>query len=99
MPVRAFMLLGYPSQSHEMLFDANTHKLTALGGMPRFLMDNVIVQFPYQIDCAYSESDAEFKGIGNYAFLTACRQYGIEHRYSCSTEIEVPRKFQFIELK
>ena len=32
---RAFWLLAYPSQGHEMLFDAHTRAFTALGGIPR----------------------------------------------------------------
>ena len=32
---RAFIVLAYPSQSHEMLFDAHTRAFTALGGIPR----------------------------------------------------------------
>ncbi|MGV8865059.1 MAG: IS21 family transposase [Pseudomonas sp.] len=32
---RAFWLVAYPSQGHEMLFDAHTRSLTALGGVPR----------------------------------------------------------------
>ena len=32
---RAFMLTGYPAQSHEMLFDAHTRAFTALGGIAR----------------------------------------------------------------
>ena len=32
---RAFWLAAYPSQGHEMLFDAHTRSLTALGGVPR----------------------------------------------------------------
>ena len=32
---RAFMLSGYPSQSHEMLFDAHTRAFTAFGGVSR----------------------------------------------------------------
>jgi transposase len=32
---RAFMLSGYPSQSHEMLFDAHTRAFKALGGIAR----------------------------------------------------------------
>ena len=31
---RAFWLVAYPSQGHEMLFDAHTRSFTALGGMP-----------------------------------------------------------------
>ena len=32
---RAFLLIAYPSQGHEMLFDAHTRAFTALGGIPR----------------------------------------------------------------
>jgi len=32
---RAFMLSGYPTQSHEMLFDAHTRAFTAFGGVSR----------------------------------------------------------------
>jgi transposase len=32
---RAFVLVAYPTQSHEMLFDAHTRAFTALGGIPR----------------------------------------------------------------
>ena len=32
---RAFMISAYPSQSHEMLFDAHTRAFTALGGIAR----------------------------------------------------------------
>jgi transposase len=32
---RAFVLVAYPSQGHEMLFDAHTRSFTALGGIPR----------------------------------------------------------------
>ena len=32
---RAFFLSAYPTQSHEMLFDAHTRAFTALGGVPR----------------------------------------------------------------
>ena len=32
---RAFMLCAYPSQRHEMLFDAHTRAFTALGGIPK----------------------------------------------------------------
>jgi len=39
---RAFMLSGYPSQSHEMLFDAHTRAFTALGGIAkRGIYDNM----------------------------------------------------------
>jgi transposase len=32
---RAFVLVAYPTQGHEMLFDAHTRSFTALGGIPR----------------------------------------------------------------
>jgi transposase len=32
---RAFWLVAYPMQSHEMLFDAHTRAFTAFGGIPR----------------------------------------------------------------
>ena len=32
---RAFILVAYPSQGHEMLFDAHTRAFTVLGGIPR----------------------------------------------------------------
>lgn len=32
---RAFLLIAYPSQSHEMLFDAHTRAFRAFGGIPR----------------------------------------------------------------
>ena len=32
---RAFWLVAYPSQGHEMLFDAHTRSFMALGGIPR----------------------------------------------------------------
>ncbi|MBM3747033.1 MAG: IS21 family transposase [Acidobacteria bacterium] len=39
---RAFVLVAYPSQGHEMLFDAHTRAFTALGGIPkRGIYDNM----------------------------------------------------------
>jgi len=39
---RAFFLVGYPTQSHEMLFDAHTRSFTAFGGIPkRGIYDNM----------------------------------------------------------
>ena len=32
---RAFLVVAYPTQSHEMLFDAHTRAFAALGGIPR----------------------------------------------------------------
>ena len=40
---RAFFLVGYPTQSHEMLFDAQTRAFAALGGIPkRGIYDNMV---------------------------------------------------------
>ena len=39
---RAFWLVAYPSQGHEMLFDAHTRRFAALGGIPsRGIYDNM----------------------------------------------------------
>ena len=39
---RAFFLVAYPSQGHEMLFDAHTRSFAALGGVPlRGIFDNM----------------------------------------------------------
>ena len=39
---RAFVVQAYPTQSHEMLFDAHTRAFTALGGIPhRGIYDNM----------------------------------------------------------
>jgi transposase len=39
---RAFFLSGYPTQTHEMLYDAHTRAFTALGGVPkRGIYDNM----------------------------------------------------------
>ena len=39
---RAFWLVAYPSQGHEMLFDAHTRSFTALGGIARRgIYDNI----------------------------------------------------------
>lgn len=39
---RAFLLIAYPSQSHEMLFDAHTQAFRAFGGIPaRGIYDNM----------------------------------------------------------
>lgn len=46
---RAFWLVAYPSQGHEMLFDAHTRSFGALGGVPRRgIYDNLFITFtPY----------------------------------------------------
>jgi hypothetical protein len=39
---RAFFLVAYPTQSHEMLFDAHTRSFAAFGGIPkRGIYDNM----------------------------------------------------------
>lgn len=39
---RAFLLVAYPNQSHEMLFDAHTRSFAAFGGIPkRGIYDNM----------------------------------------------------------
>ena len=47
-----------------------------------FLIDTVIAQCPYQIDCAYSDNGTEFKGTDSHAFVKACRQHGIGQKFT-----------------
>jgi len=47
-----------------------------------FLISSVIVQCPYQIDCAYSDNGTEFKGTSDHAFVTACRLHGIDQKFT-----------------
>jgi transposase InsO family protein len=47
-----------------------------------FLIDTVIAQCPYQIDCAYSDNGTEFKGTDGHAFGKACGQYGIGQKFT-----------------
>ncbi|MDV6347087.1 integrase core domain-containing protein [Nitrosomonas sp. Is35] len=48
----------------------------------RFLIDTVIAQCPYQIDCAYSDNGKEFKGTDGHAFGKACTQHGIGQKFT-----------------
>ena len=71
---RAFWLVAYPSQGHEMLFDAHTRAFAALGGVPRRgLYDNMktavdkvnkgkgrIVNARFTVMCAHYLFDADF---------------------------------------
>ena len=71
---RAFWLTAYPSQGHEMLFDAHTRAFAALGGVPRRgIYDNMktavdkvnkgkgrIVNARFAVMCAHYLFDADF---------------------------------------
>jgi transposase len=71
---RAFVLIAYPSQGHEMLFDAHTRAFMALGGVPRRgIYDNMktavdkvkkgkgrIVNARFAALCAHYLFDADF---------------------------------------
>ena len=65
---RAFWLVAYPSQGHEMLFDAHTRSFAALGGIPRRgIYDNM-----------KTAVDKVKKGKGrtvNERFATMCAHY------------------------
>ena len=71
---RAFWLVAYPSQGHEMLFDAHIRSFTALGGVPRRgIYDNMktavdkvkkgkgrVVNARFAVMCAHYLFDADF---------------------------------------
>jgi len=71
---RAFWLVAYPSQGHEMLFDAHTRSFAALGGIARRgIYDNMktavdkvkkgkgrVVNVRFGVMCAHYLFDAEF---------------------------------------
>jgi transposase len=71
---RAFWLVAYPSQGHEMLFDAHTHSFAALGGITRRgIYDNMktavdkvekgkgrVVNARFAVMCAHYLFDADF---------------------------------------
>ena len=64
---RAFWLVAYPSQGHEMLFDAHTRSFSALGGSRRGIYDNM-----------KTAVDKVNKGKGrivNARFATMCAHY------------------------
>ena len=76
---RAFWLVAYPSQGHEMLFDAHTRPFTALGGIPRRgIYDNMktsvdkvnkgkgrVVNARFAVMCAHYLFDADFCNVAS----------------------------------
>jgi transposase len=76
---RAFWLVAYPSQGHEMLFDAHTRSFIALGGIPRRgIYDNMktavdkvnkgkgrIVNARFAVMCAHYLFDADFCNVAS----------------------------------
>jgi transposase len=76
---RAFWLVAYPSQGHEMLFDAHTRSFSALGGVPRRgIYDNMktavdkvnkgkgrIVNARFAVMCAHYLFDADFCNVAS----------------------------------
>jgi transposase len=76
---RAFVLVAYPTQGHEMLFDAHTRSLQALGGVPRRgIYDNMktavdrvkkgkgrVVNARFSALCAHYLFDPEFCNVAS----------------------------------
>jgi len=76
---RAFWLVAYPSQGHEMLFDAHTCSFAALGGIPRRgIYDNMktavdkvskgkgrVVNARFAVMCAHYLFDADFCNVAS----------------------------------
>ncbi len=76
---RAFWLIAYPSQGHEMLFDAHTRSFTALGGIPRRgIYDNMktavdkvnkgkgrMVNARFSVMCAHYLFDPDFCNVAS----------------------------------
>jgi transposase len=76
---RAFWLVAYPSQGHEMLFDAHTRSFSALGGIPRRgIYDNMktavdsvkkgkgrVVNARFAVMCAHYLFDADFCNVAS----------------------------------
>jgi len=76
---RAFWLVAYPSQAHEMLFDAHTRSFTALGGISRRgIYDNMktavdkvnkskgrVVNARFAVMCAHYLFDADFCNVAS----------------------------------
>ena len=76
---RAFWLVAYPSQSHEMLFDAHTRSFAALGGVPRRgIYDNMktavdkvskgkgrVVNARFKAMCSHYLFDADFCNVAS----------------------------------
>ena len=76
---RAFVLVAYPSQGHEMLFDAHTRSFMALGGIPRRgIYDNMktavdkvkkgkgrVINARFSALCSHYLFDAEFCNVAS----------------------------------
>ena len=76
---RAFWLVAYPSQGHEMLFDAHTRSFAALGGVPhRGIYDNMktavdkvtrgkgrVVNARFLVMCAHYLFDPDFCNVAS----------------------------------
>ena len=76
---RAFWLVAYPGQGHEMLFDAHTRSFTALGGIPRRgIYDNMktavdkvkkgkgrVVNARFALMCAHYLFDPDFCNVAS----------------------------------
>jgi hypothetical protein len=76
---RAFWLVAYPTQSHEMLFDAHTRAFTALGGVARRgIYDNMktavdkvrrgkgrVINTRFEAMCAHYLFDADFCNVAS----------------------------------
>ena len=76
---RAFWLVAYPSQGHEMLFDAHTRSFAALGGIPkRGIYDNMrtavdkvkkgkgrVVNARFAVMCAHYLFDPDFCNVAS----------------------------------
>ena len=76
---RAFWLVAYPSQGHEMLFDAHTRSFAALGGIARRgIYDNMktavdkvkkgkgrVVNARFAVMCAHYLFDADFCNVAS----------------------------------
>ena len=79
---RAFWLVAYPSQGHEMLFDAHTRSFAALGGIPRRgIYDNMKTA----VDKVLKRTDQDKLPVGqkrkrivNARFTAMCSHYLID---------------------
>ena len=68
---RAFWLVAYPTQSHEMLFDAHTRSFAALGGVPRRgIYDNMKTA----VDAIFAGRERAY----NRRFVQMCSHYLVE---------------------
>ena len=67
---RAFWLVAYPSQGHEMLFDAHTRSFAALGGIPRRgIYDNMKTAVDQVLSGKKRKVNSRFEAMsGHYLF-------------------------------